>query len=148
MDTGHWQFHREFRPDEWVGFIYLIDDLDSGKLYVGKKSFHSVHRVRVKGKRKRRVVRSESDWKCYTGSCAALNQEIALRGKDRFSFTILSLHESKASLSYREIELQILWDVLRATLSNGQRRFYNGWIASNVRYIPPVPTARELEYRV
>jgi hypothetical protein len=144
---SHWAFNREFDPADWWGFVYRITDLDTQREYIGKKAFWSVRRLRVSGKKNRRVVKGESDWREYTGSCTALNSQIALRGKDRFHFQILSLHETKASLSYREIELQITLDVLRALLPSGQRRYYNGWISSNVKYLPPLPTLRELEYR-
>ena len=144
---GHWQFPFEFDPAEWYGFVYRIVDLDSNKEYIGKKQLKSRQRRKVKGRKNRKVVLKESNWEKYTGSSKALNAEIESRGKDRFAFYILSLHETKGSLYYQEVLTQITEDVLRATLPNGERKYWNGHIGA-VKFVPPAVTEKEKQFRI
>lgn len=130
MDLGHWEYPKDFDIDDWVGFVYRIIDNTNGMQYIGKKFFFSTRRKRVKGRKNRKVTIKESDWKTYTGSSKWLNQEIEDKGKENFTFLIESLHESKASLHYREVELQVVEDVLRAVMEDGSPAFYNGMIAN------------------
>jgi hypothetical protein len=142
-NMGHWQCpFNHINIDEWEGFVYRIIDKVTGKEYIGKKQFWSVNRIKVKGRSNKKVVRKESDWKSYTGSSLKLNDAIKEYGKDKFIFLIESLHETKSSLHYGEILVQIHEDVLRAKLPNGQRKYYNGMINS-VKYTPPELTDRE-----
>jgi hypothetical protein len=113
--------------------------------YIGKKQLTKVRRKPTKGKR-RKVIRAESDWRSYTGSSEHLNEAIAEHGKDNFTFVIESLHKTKASLHYAEIEAQVIEDVLRARLGDGSRKFYNRAIG-NVRFIPPPQTSEEAAHR-
>lgn len=130
MDLGHWEYPKEFDITDWVGFIYRIIDKDTGMQYIGKKFFHATRRKKVKGRKNRKVTIKESDWKTYRSSSKWLKEEIESRGEERFVFLIESLHESKASLHYREVELQVVEDVLRATLEDGSPAYYNGMIAN------------------
>ena len=144
--NGHWQAPWDFDPEEWVGFVYRICDVDTGKEYIGKKFFFSTNRKKVKGRKNRKVVRKQSDWKSYTGSSKELNAEIERRGKDSFKFFIESLHESRSSLAYREVEAQIKENVLREKLVNGDRKFYNGMIAP-IKFKVPDMTNKERLYQ-
>jgi hypothetical protein len=145
MDYGHWKCDFDFEPDEWFGFIYRVIDHRTGMQYIGKKQLTKVRRKPTKGKR-RKVIRAESDWRSYTGSSEHLNEAIALNGKDNFTFVIESLHKTKASLHYAEIEVQVIEDVLRARLDDGSRKFYNRAIG-NVRFIPPPETLEEAAHK-
>lgn len=145
-DIGHWQFFKEFDPNDWVGFIYKIIDLDTQQMYIGKKFFHSTTRKIVKGRKNRKKIVKESKWRSYTGSCNALNAEIALRGKDRFQFYIESLHESRGSLAWTEVYRLVTENALREKLSNGRKKFYNGLIPP-VKFIPPAETFSESEHK-
>ena len=52
--------------NEYVGFVYVITDLNNKKKYVGKKLFQSTRRLApLKGKTRKRKVVKESDWKDY-----------------------------------------------------------------------------------
>lgn len=146
-DTGHWEFPHDFEVSDWHGFIYRIIELDTGKEYVGKKVFWRRNRVKVKGRKNRKVVFKESDWKTYTGSSSNLNEAIKQKGMDNYRFQIESLHKTKASMSYAEVRKQILEDVLRAKLPNGDKKYYNGQIGS-VKYIPPEETEEESKMRI
>ena len=146
-DTGHWEFPHDFEVSDWHGFIYRITELDTGKQYIGKKVFWRRNRVKVKGRKNRKVVYKESDWKTYTGSSSNLNEAIKQKGMDNYRFEIESLHKTKASMSYAEVRKQVLEDVLRARLPNGDKKYYNGQIGS-VKYIPPEETDEEANMRI
>ncbi len=147
QDIGHWTFPKEFKIEDWVGFIYRIVDLDTNKEYLGKKFFFSTIRKKIKNKTNRKKITKESNWKSYTGSCKELNEQIALRGKDRFLFKIESLHSSRSSLAYKEVEEQILNNVMREKLPNGEKKFYNGLICP-IRFKINDPTVEELAYDI
>ena len=145
--NGHWKYHNDINPQDWFGFIYRIIDLDTGKQYIGKKQFWSTTRRAVKGKVHKKKIIKESDWKSYTSSSIHINREISERGKDRFEFYIESLHKSKAALHYTEVEVQVLENVLREKLPNGERKYYNGMIA-NIKFIPPIPSDDETKSKI
>lgn len=132
MDTGHWRYTgRESFPevlDELFGFVYRITNLSSAKSYIGKKQFWSISRRAVKGKKRKTTVKSESNWRDYTSSSRELNEDIQNLGKQKFMFEILSIHKTKAELSFAETMVQWKLDVLRAKLPDGSRAFYNGRI--------------------
>ena len=146
-DYGHWKFPSEFDPDDWFGFIYRIVHKPTGKHYVGKKQFHAYTRKKIKGRKNRKRVIRESKWRTYTGSSKHLNSDIEDFGMDQFSFTIESLHETRGSLFYAEVEKQVTENVLRETLDNGERKYYNGHIGS-VKFLPPLETLKETQYNI
>lgn len=146
-DTGHWEFPHDFEVSEWHGFVYRITELDTGKMYIGKKILWSKLRKKVKGRKNRKIVYKESDWKKYTGSSKQLNEAIAKNGKENYRFQIESLHKTKASMGYEEVRKQVLEDVLRATFDDGEKMYYNGQIGA-VKYIPPAMTEDEEKMRI
>lgn len=136
MDFGHWSFDTDFSIEDWFGFLYRITELNTGREYIGKKQFFSERTKAVKGRKNRKHYKKESDWKTYTGSSIELNKSIDLYNKENYTFEIVSLHKTKGSLHYAEVELQILENVLREKLENGSKKYYNGHIAA-VKFIPP-----------
>jgi hypothetical protein len=136
MEKGHWQFDEEFDIKEWFGFIYRITENTTNREYIGKKQFFSNRTKTVVGKKNKKHFKKESDWKTYTSSSIELNKSIILYGKENYTFDILSLHKTKGTLHYSEVELQILENVLRERLEDGSRKYYNGHIAA-VKFIPP-----------
>ena len=89
MDIGHWQYHENI-PKECFGFIYQITEISTNRKYVGKKQIRKIiKRPPLKGKKNKRHVISESDWKTYTGSCNSLNEQIIEHGKSGFKFEVL-----------------------------------------------------------
>jgi hypothetical protein len=145
-DKGHWEFQYDFDITEWFGFIYRITEISTGKQYLGKRQFHQHLRKTVKGKKNKKKVIKESDWKNYTGSSVRLNTSIELLGKENYKFEIMSLHKTRASLVYAEVKLQISEDVLRTRLPDGTRKFYNG-LVSGIKFVPPEDTAEEIKMR-
>jgi hypothetical protein len=142
MDKGHWEFPHDFIIDEWFGFIYRITEIATGKEYIGKKQFHSYCRKAVKGKKRKKMVITENDWKTYTSSSTHINTAINTHGKTAFKFEIESLHATRGSLVYAEVRYQVIEDVLRARMSDGTRKYFNG-IISGVKYLPAVETLEE-----
>ena len=123
MDLGHWHYHENFPEESCYGFIYEITNLVNKRSYIGKKQIEKIiKRPPLKGKKNKRHLITESDWKTYTGSCNELNAEINHQGKELFAFTILRLCYNKWELAYYEAELQFKLKVL---LSD---EYYNGII--------------------
>jgi len=117
-----------FEPDEkylneFVGFVYIITEKDTGKMYVGKKNFWSVRKLPpLKGKKRKRTVKKQSDWRSYVGSNERLQLLIEEKGMDNYERRILKLCKSKGELSYAELEEQIKRRVLF------DDKYYNGII--------------------
>jgi hypothetical protein len=121
-DLGHWVCNIQI-PADFYGFIYCITNNISKRQYIGKKQCLIKRKKPLrKNKKKREIVTKQSDWKTYTGSCSDLNDDIAVHGKDNFSFVIIKFCNSKWELGYFEIEEQINRQVLL------KKEYYNGII--------------------
>ena len=120
MDTGHWYFPTTFDTSTAFGFVYRIINMSTGKSYIGKKNFWSRTRKSVKGKKRKQVIISESNWKVYTSSSNQVNEEIEKLGKEKFQFLILSIHKTKQELDFMETKTQWQLDV------TGSDKYYNG----------------------
>jgi hypothetical protein len=108
---------------DYVGFVYVITDLNNKKKYVGKKLFNSTRRLApLKGKTRKRKVTKESDWQDYFGSSDEVKTIVEENGRDSFHREILHLCNSKGEMSYLEAQEQFDRKVL---LSD---EYYNGII--------------------
>lgn len=107
------------------GFVYLITNKVSGKMYVGKKLFWHKKIKTIKGKRKRYLA--ESDWMSYYGSSKQLQEDLKSLGEDNFNRTILHLCDSKGQCSYLEAKEQFDRNVLF-----NSDLYYNDWIIVRV----------------
>lgn len=109
---------QEYEPTQeelssWVGFVYEIEDKTNGKKYVGKKNFWSTRRLPpLKGKTRRRVKKTESDWMTYYGSNDEVKLLVEQDGGERFIRKILRLCQSKGEMSYFEAKEQFDRNVL------------------------------------
>lgn len=121
-------------PENYFGFIYVITNLVSNRMYIGKKQYLIHRKVKTASGRRRKYTTS-SGWETYTGSSASLNEDILKLGKENFRFEIVNQHSTKGTLHYAEIELQVFADVLRARFPNGERAFYNKSIAGT-KFLP------------
>lgn len=122
QDLGHWTTEEEI-PVNPYGFVYLITNTITSQQYTGKCQMTSRLRIPpLKGKKRRRIKVSESDWRIYTGSSERLNADIEKHGKDYFRFEILKFCSSKWELKYSELEEQVKRQVLLLD------RYYNGII--------------------
>lgn len=97
---------------DYYGFVYEIEEQDTGKKYIGKKFFWRTKTLPITKTRKRRKkTLVESDWQSYYGSSEALKEKVA-EGKTLYNRTILRLCRSKGECSYYEAKLQFEHDVL------------------------------------
>jgi hypothetical protein len=109
----------------YIGFVYLITNEVNGRQYIGKKLLRKTRTKKVKGKRNKKVV-TDSDWRDYYGSNAALKEDVARLGSENFKRTILKLCKSKGTCNYWEAKYQIQHEVLESN------SFYNDWIMVKV----------------
>lgn len=113
-----WTFkEREFTssdvPEDAIGFVYRITNLDTGKKYIGKKNFwRVVVRPPLKGQKRKRRTKVQSDWQTYVSSSEQLKGQIAEAGLDNFKREILEICYSKGMLSYTEAKMQFDLGVL------------------------------------
>jgi hypothetical protein len=131
-----WLYNNEIieeLPDDCVGFVYLITNKSSNRMYVGKKlsKFSKTTYKMVKQKngiKKRKKIRSkiDSDWMEYYGSSIELNKDVESLGKDNFVREILFFCKSKAECSYIEAREQFARKVLESD------DYYNGQISVRV----------------
>jgi hypothetical protein len=109
-----------------IGFVYRITRISDGLIYIGKKSLQHSRKVRISKKEKLltqsrkvfKVVRKESDWKTYWGSCKELSDHVKIN-PNNFKREILELCCSKKYLNFCELEHQIKNDVLKKKSYNG-----------------------------
>ena len=120
-------------PDDIVGFVYLITNIATGKMYVGKKlakfAKTSYKVVKLKnGTKKRKKIKSKinSDWQQYYGSSPNLTEDINQQGTDNFRREILYYCKSKSECSYYEAREQFSRRVLESD------DYYNGHIQVRV----------------
>ena len=114
-------------PEEYHGFVYVITELDTGKMYVGKKFFWKPKTLPITKTRKRRVkTRAESDWKTYYGSSKEVQTLVEEKGADSFKREILHLCKTKGECSYLEAKEQ--FD--RGVLLND--KYYNEFIGCKI----------------
>lgn len=85
-------------PNPYEGFIYLIENMKNGRMYVGKKHFWT----RRKDKKTNRRTKRESDWRNYYSSSDELQADVELEGKEFFRRTILHLCIYKKQMTYLE----------------------------------------------
>lgn len=130
QDLGHWITSIDFCPDDWFGFVYRVTNLQNQMEYIGRKYFFSKTRKKIKGRKNRKVMLKESNWREYTTSSSRINTAINEHGKDIFKFEIIELCKTKGDLTYREVEIQWKEKVLSAKLNNGERKYYNNSIGA------------------
>jgi hypothetical protein len=116
-------------PEGAVGFVYLITNRITGQGYIGKKFCYSRTRIKISGKKRRKVVVKESKWRDYWSSSEDVKMVVEKVGKKNFTREILFFGMNKRSVSYVEVEQQFKRDVLTAKLSNGLFAYYNSNIA-------------------
>ena len=107
------------------GFVYLIENLSTGRKYIGRKYFSKAGYKQVNGKRKK--IRKTSDWQTYYGSNDTLKREVAELGVHNYRRTILYLCKSKSECAYWET-----YEILKrhALLDES---YYNDWVTAKIR---------------
>ncbi len=117
-------------PEGIFGFVYNIKCNLNGRQYIGKKQFWSNRSKKVPGKKNRKHIVSESDWKEYWSSSEDVKADIEKFGQENFTREIIRMCPMKRDLTFGEVEIQIKLDVLTALLPDGTRKFYNKNILS------------------
>lgn len=114
-----WYYNNKpFEPDDeflqdFVGFVYQITERDTGKKYIGKKFFWSTRKLPpLKGQKRRRTKKVQSDWQNYYGSSEELKLLVEQNGQDGYYREIIRLCRSKGDCSYYEAKAQFDNDVL------------------------------------
>jgi len=120
-------------PEDCVGFVYIITNRTSGRMYIGKKlakfSKTTYKTVKLKnGTKKKKKIRSkiDSDWREYYGSSPELSKDVAQLGPENFTREILFYCRSKGECSYIEAREQFSRRVLESN------DYYNGHIQVRV----------------
>ena len=123
----------ETLPEDCVGFVYLITNMISGRMYIGKKlakfSKTTYKTVKLKnGTKKKKKIRGkiDSDWRTYYGSSPELSKDVTQLGVENFRREILFYCKSKAECSYIEAREQFARRVLESN------DYYNGHIQVRV----------------
>ena len=131
-----WLYNNEIveeLPEDCVGFVYLITNKATNRMYIGKKlakfsktTYKMV--LQKNGTKKKKKIKSkiDSDWLDYYGSSIELNKDVESLGKDNFVREILFFCKSKAECSYIEAREQFTRKVLESD------DFYNGQISVRV----------------
>lgn len=122
-----WLFEgKEFdTPEKWYGFVYLIENLENGKKYIGRKYLTKAGYKQVKGKRKK--IRKESDWQEYYGSSPSLQEDVEKYGKDKFKRTILRLCKTRGECNYFETKYIFDHDAIL------KQEYYNSWVSCKIQ---------------
>lgn len=106
-------FGAEDVPEDAVGFVYRITYKSDGKKYIGKKNFWKIiTRPPLKGQKRKRKTKVQSDWQTYTSSSDKVSTDSAKLGLDQFKREILEICYSKGMLSYTEAKMQFDLGVL------------------------------------
>jgi len=131
-----WYYNNELiteLPETCVGFVYIITNTVSGRMYIGKKlakfSKTTYRVVKLKnGTKKKKKIRGkiDSDWRDYYGSSDELLKDIAQLGQENFRREVLYYCNSKAETSYIEAREQFTRRVLESDA------YYNGQISVRV----------------
>lgn len=119
MDLGHWtlaegiNLPENFDENPPLGFVYRIENKETGKFYIGQKKIIKVEkRPPLKGKVRKRKIVKQSDWRTYCGSSNDLKNDIKKNGEDKFKFEIIRFCDCKWKCSYWELYHQMMEHVL------------------------------------
>jgi len=113
-------------PEEAYGFVYCVENTLTGRKYIGKKFFWKVLRRKVAGRKNRKVVKSESDWKKYYGSNKELLEDLRINGEEHFKRSIVRICNNKTECAYYEMKAQIDLEVLL------REDYYNEFIGGKI----------------
>lgn len=128
--SGHWEWDSDvgLGHPPYVGFIYVIEDTNTNKLYLGKKQYEGA------GKLNKGQV---SNWRWYISSSKELSQSIKLFGKEGFRFIAIEQYKSKGALSYAEV-----WSLIFAQTPVYRDKWYNRLINKVSWVVKEPPTDR------
>jgi len=112
--NGHWEFDMPMGANGEFGFIYLIHDTVNDKRYLGKKQFLGTGKINQG---------QETNWRWYTSSCNALNEQMKLYEKELFKFYCIEQYKIRGSLGYAEG-----WSLMHVEALAKRDKWYNGLV--------------------
>ena len=119
--------------EEYAGFVYVITNVHTGRMYIGKKlsrfskTTYRTEKLKNGKKRRRKICgKIESDWQTYYGSSPELAKDVEQLGTENFTREILYFCRSKSECSYIEAREQFARRVLESDA------YYNGHIQVRV----------------
>lgn len=98
--------------ENYIGFVYVIENKTDDRMYIGKKLLKFKRTKKIKGRNKK--VSVDSDWKKYWGSNKNLQEDVLELGEDKFQRKILRLCKSKGEMNYYEAKYQFELGVLES----------------------------------
>lgn len=112
---------------EYIGFVYCITNIVSGRKYIGKKVFFiKVKRPPLKGMKRARRSIAESNWREYYGSSKELSADVEALGEHNFRREILHFCRDAAEMNYLETyEIVSRHAILR-------NDYYNLWFSARI----------------
>jgi len=127
--TQPWIYIDPVHPEDWFGFVYVIKNKVTGRIYVGKKVFWNNLKKKLTKtelaeqtgpgrKPTHKRVTKESNWITYWGSNKELLADIKELGEENFERRILKLCKSKKELTYYELHYQCKEEVLLTNTYN------------------------------
>jgi hypothetical protein len=123
-----WTYNNESVSDEVIGdaygFVYIIENLQTKRRYIGRKYLTKAAYKTVKGKRKK--IRKASAWETYWGSNKVLLEDVKTLGEVNFTRTIMKFGRNRSECSYWETHYIFS---LGALLSDA---FYNEWVTCKI----------------
>ena len=143
-------------PDNFFGFIYRIDCIETGHSYIGKRQMWAAKRgaklckskIADKGSpRWKDDCWVEADWHYYKGSSKYLAKFMADNPTYTFTYTILKNCRSRGILVFSEAEYQWEYKVLTARLPDGQYKFFNHMIGG-IKFRPRLESSLETKTKI
>lgn len=119
-------------PEKAIGFIYLIRQISTGRMYIGRKLLTKSVTKTVKGKK--RKTRAESDWKDYWSSSPKIKEWIEESGTGDFTREILIFVTSKGMLAAGEEFALYMVGALESDKwinDNIRSKIYRSWVKPN-----------------
>lgn len=107
------------------GMIYLIEEISTGRIYIGQKQLWT-KKPRMVNKKKK-MIKAESDWKKYYSSSNYIMEKVEKEGWSDFKRHILVLCISDGQMNYVEMKLQIDLRMLEQ-----QDLYINGYIGGRI----------------
>lgn len=114
-------------PEKTMGFVYLLTQISTGRMYVGKKLFLFAGTKQVKGKIKK--IKKESDWRTYHSSCEEIVAAVKEKGPSDWTREILHYAKTKGTLNYLEAREQMDRRVLERP-----DQYINGLISCRIHH--------------
>lgn len=122
-------------PDGCLGFIYLITNKLTGRMYIGRKKLTNTKTtyktvvVKSTGLKKKKKIKTEveSDWKTYFGSNTELQKDVEINGPENFDRQILRWCRTLGEMSY--------WETYEIFVRHAVAlpEYYNTWVSVRVR---------------